>query len=299
MVSLSPSAGSPKACYQCRQCGNEFTRKKPSPARAANGERCLYCSRQCYFDAKKAMAIAAQKKRDAAGGGAELAASIGNWMHQWDRLHGRHLPPTPIAFCKRCSRSFSTSGLRGRRASYCSRECSFAERKERQCFACGETVLNAAPVARACCEACKKDAALVARRECRRRTRRLVGNHRRRCRTYGGRFNPAVTRLAVFKRDGFFCHICGQQTSEEYRHDDPRSPTIDHHPIPLSKGGDHDWHNVRCACSRCNAIKSDRMEDETSHAPQAPSRCSEDPQITNHPLAAEGRPQVFGGGGST
>jgi 5-methylcytosine-specific restriction endonuclease McrA len=43
-----------------------------------------------------------------------------------------------------------------------------------------------------------------------------------------------------------------------YHHDDPLSATVDHHPIPLSKGGDHDWHNVRCACKRCNELKGNK-----------------------------------------
>jgi 5-methylcytosine-specific restriction endonuclease McrA len=28
----------------------------------------------------------------------------------------------------------------------------------------------------------------------------------------------------------------------------------------LSKGGDHDWHNVRCACRQCNSRKSDAWD---------------------------------------
>jgi 5-methylcytosine-specific restriction endonuclease McrA len=36
--------------------------------------------------------------------------------------------------------------------------------------------------------------------------------------------------------------------------------TVDHHPIPLSKGGDHDWHNVRCAHRKCNSEKRDRWD---------------------------------------
>jgi 5-methylcytosine-specific restriction endonuclease McrA len=35
--------------------------------------------------------------------------------------------------------------------------------------------------------------------------------------------------------------------------------TIDH-VVPMSKGGLHVWGNVQCACQRCNASKSDKIE---------------------------------------
>jgi 5-methylcytosine-specific restriction endonuclease McrA len=64
----------------------------------------------------------------------------------------------------------------------------------------------------------------------------------------------------VFKRDGYVCHLCGKNTHRVFSHHDPLSATVDHHPIPLSKGGDHDWHNVRCACKRCNELKGNKWD---------------------------------------
>jgi 5-methylcytosine-specific restriction endonuclease McrA len=56
------------------------------------------------------------------------------------------------------------------------------------------------------------------------------------------------------------CHICRKKTHKIYSSHDPLSATVDHHPIPLSKGGDHDWHNVRCACKRCNELKGNKWD---------------------------------------
>jgi 5-methylcytosine-specific restriction endonuclease McrA len=88
----------------------------------------------------------------------------------------------------------------------------------------------------------------------------MYGSYRKRCRAYGGFFNPDVRPIDVFVHDKWKCHICGAKTHKVFRVGDPRSATVDHHPIPLSKGGDHDWHNVRCACFRCNSIKSDQWD---------------------------------------
>jgi 5-methylcytosine-specific restriction endonuclease McrA len=57
------------------------------------------------------------------------------------------------------------------------------------------------------------------------------------------------------ERDGFRCHICKRECKKSGKHSDVRVATVDHHPVPLSRGGDHDWHNVRCACMGCNSRK--------------------------------------------
>jgi len=60
---------------------------------------------------------------------------------------------------------------------------------------------------------------------------------------------------AVFDRDGWKCGLCGVKTLRSKRgtmHD--RAPVLDHI-IPLSKGGDHTYKNVQCACNSCNSAK--------------------------------------------
>lgn len=78
-------------------------------------------------------------------------------------------------------------------------------------------------------------------------------------------FRPhvALTRRAVFARDGGRCVYCGAAAS-----------TIDH-VLPRSRGGEHVWENVVAACSRCNHLKADSTLSELGwrlrRAPAAPS----------------------------
>jgi 5-methylcytosine-specific restriction endonuclease McrA len=74
----------------------------------------------------------------------------------------------------------------------------------------------------------------------------------------------AITRRSVFARDGHRCQYCGGQAEN-----------IDH-VTPRSRGGAHIWENVVAACRRCNALKEDRLLEETGftlrrmpHAPRS------------------------------
>jgi len=92
------------------------------------------------------------------------------------------------------------------------------------------------------------------------RHKKDCGDFRKRCAKFGVPYDPKVTRPAVFERDGFKCHICNKPTLLKYvvknGRAHPRSPTVDHHPYPLSAGIlGHQWNNVRCACLRCNVRK--------------------------------------------
>lgn len=77
---------------------------------------------------------------------------------------------------------------------------------------------------------------------------------------YGARV--ALSRRAVFARDGHRCQYCGS-TAEN----------IDH-VVPRSRGGTHTWDNVVAACRRCNSHKEDRFLHEVGmrlpHNPVAP-----------------------------
>lgn len=60
----------------------------------------------------------------------------------------------------------------------------------------------------------------------------------------------ALSRRAVFARDGYRCQYCGAAAE-----------SIDH-VVPRSKGGTHTWDNVVAACRACNARKEDRLPQE-------------------------------------
>jgi 5-methylcytosine-specific restriction endonuclease McrA len=64
------------------------------------------------------------------------------------------------------------------------------------------------------------------------------------------RAHAALTRRAVFARDGWVCQYCGQSAEN-----------VDH-VIPRSRGGEHSWDNVVAACRRCNSRKENRFPHE-------------------------------------
>jgi 5-methylcytosine-specific restriction endonuclease McrA len=63
-----------------------------------------------------------------------------------------------------------------------------------------------------------------------------------------------VTRKNLYARDGNTCMYCG----EKFHGADL---TLDHI-IPKSRGGDGSWHNLVCACKKCNHRKADRTPEE-------------------------------------
>lgn len=80
------------------------------------------------------------------------------------------------------------------------------------------------------------------------------------------RRTAALSRRGVFLRDGGTCQYCGR-----------RAESIDH-VVPRSRGGGHTWDNVVAACGRCNAVKRDRLVEETTmrlrRHPQPPQHLS-------------------------
>ena len=64
------------------------------------------------------------------------------------------------------------------------------------------------------------------------------------------RARAALTRRAVFARDGWVCQYCGVQAEN-----------VDH-VVPKSRGGEHSWENVVAACRRCNSKKENRLPHE-------------------------------------
>jgi 5-methylcytosine-specific restriction endonuclease McrA len=64
------------------------------------------------------------------------------------------------------------------------------------------------------------------------------------------RTRAALTRRAVFARDGWVCQYCGAPAEN-----------VDH-VFPKSRGGRHAWENVVAACRRCNSRKENRLPHE-------------------------------------
>jgi len=223
----------------CGHCGCTF--RRPSRKPKANGQprdANKYCSQDCFYEA--VTAGTQQFKGRLFGVNAQMA----DWFMEWDdqriardkclqRLETFHP-------CEQCGNA--TDNPR-----FCSTRCMFAWRGTVAC-ACGAIIADATWRTRACDSCVKKH------------RRKHPHSYRKRCRKYGGHYNSKCTRKGVLERDSFRCHVCHRKCLSPamlrlkgYDHNHPRSATVDHYPVPLSKGGDHDWDNVKCACRQCNS----------------------------------------------
>jgi len=169
-------------------------------------------------------------------------------------LFFRRLPS--VRECPVCKKSHACS--RSRKHPHCSRECFYADKTPATCMRCKKPMLVAfagsnfeqrllAPVCNRC---------LLAKA----RKRYGCRDFRSRCMRFGVAFDPAVKPRLVFDRDRRICHICKRKTLEVFTwvggKPHTMSPTVDHHPYPLSAGVmGHTWDNVRCACWGCNTAK--------------------------------------------
>lgn len=68
-----------------------------------------------------------------------------------------------------------------------------------------------------------------------------------------------ISRLDVFERDNWTCHICRRKIDKTLRLPHPLAATLDHI-LPLCRGGQHVYSNVAAAHAYCNFTKSDRID---------------------------------------
>ena len=147
---------------------------------------------------------------------------------------------------------------KSRKHSHCSRECFYKDKTPATCMRCKKQMLVAFAgsnfqerIKSPLCDRC-----LIAKA----RKRYGCRDFRSRCMRFGVPFDPAVKPKLVFDRDRRICHICKRKTLQVFTwvggKPHPMSPTVDHHPYPLSAGVmGHTWDNVRCACWGCNTAK--------------------------------------------
>lgn len=132
--------------------------------------------------------------------------------------------PKPVArTCKRCGKTFVPK--RANYATYCSRECAFADR-----------------------------AVAITEARARKTVPWRFGAGDASCRRRARRYGRAVERivpLEVYERDGWKCGICGKKVDRRLRWPHPMSASLDHI-VPLSRDGDHVATNVQLAHHSCN-----------------------------------------------
>jgi hypothetical protein len=225
-------------CCKFSKCGKGLTKRDQKE----------YCDRACYFAAIDA------GEQQFRGRVRDAWAALADWFsgNSWAKPteHGRHPTYKPRPLCEVCSKECNHRNSR-----CCSYECTKKWRGPRPCK-CGQMVLDAKLQGPACCEQCRRKL----RAEQRRRLKKQIGHYRKKCRKYGGFYNSKCRRKDILARDRYRCHLCGRKCRNDSQWNHPRAATVDHHPVPLSKGGDHDWHNVRCACRKCNSEKRDKWD---------------------------------------
>jgi hypothetical protein len=204
---------------QCAECGTTFTRKQHRSHAQWAKQTC--CTTACAntVRAKQQTKLPATTRR--------AGERWARWWEQerrredrlelrsWKRKHGPHCRLT----AKPTTRHFVA----------------------RWCKACGAEWLNYSE---------RMDADYCS--PCNAKRWRDDGRHKRRAWKANAANHEVVSAEEVFKRDGYRCQICGTKTRGKF----PAltSPSLDHI-IPLSKGGEHSYLNVQCACFGCNSRK--------------------------------------------
>lgn len=163
---------------------------------------------------------------------------------------------TNRGLCKECShesRKIKKAEQRRRRLGRTALPPYFCKRHAQRsghCKECGETfhytphlghtILN---VVRSYCS-----------RQCQKRSSDRVKARARRAKVKGALVS-SVNYNKVFERDAWRCGLCGRKTNKNKRGTQHSLAPVVDHIIPLSKGGEHTYRNVQCACHECNSVK--------------------------------------------
>lgn len=237
----------------CFKCGKEFRRNSTMNYKRG---RPKYCSRDCSF--------AALRDGERRTGKAKvclprLTRRLIAWFDGWENDSIRPGPKT--GRCECCKKGFYRKKAKQK---YCSTICRNLAPKSEQI---------ARPRVVTCCHCGKKAvkkrkgnhtwACFKCRQQTIRRSRKTQSLKRRgserfrtRCRKFGGFFNPRCKAQDIYTADRYKCQQCGRTVVHDKTNWNRQdAATVDHHPVPLSRGGDHDWHNVRTCCRRCNTKK--------------------------------------------
>lgn len=174
----------------------------------------------------------------------------------------KKLPPLDPRPCLTCGESFQPVR---RNNVYCSTPCAMApvRVKEREKLRAEAAARGPRPVRLCSREGC--EGKHLARGLCGRHYRALRrseghndgylrnGDDRERAAHWGVPWE-LIDRAAVFARDGWKCHLCGELVDRLALFPAPESPSLDH-VVPMSRGGGHLWGNVATAHLGCNVRK--------------------------------------------
>lgn len=237
-----------KACM-CQNCGSVIVVGKARSSRV-NTHPEVYCDKQCA-EADRSRVYQMRKIAD-------------------KTVLSKGLMPRAVASkvvfcdCQHCSRRFATAQTR----QFCSADCMQGYRE-------GLAKANRLQWAIERIERQKKYATLQSCKQCGIQytsltqngklycSRRCVAKYARKNREHIARSSTRIgggfSSLDVFKAAKWKCRLCGIKVHQATGQHSETQATIDH-VVPMSRGGLHVWGNVQCACQRCNASKSDKIE---------------------------------------
>jgi hypothetical protein len=224
----------------CQHCGALITRE-----RCGKDSR-KYCHKGCYFAAVR------EGKQQFKGRKHDISAALADWAYEWDARRPRprkQRPRRQMPLCQTCGTEVNEGASR-----FCCDECMAAWRGDRPCNVCSSTVSGCRSQGKVSCRKCKTEA----KRKYRKQYKRELGSHRKRVRKGGGLWNSSVRRSVVFAQDRYRCYLCRKKCKLGICYNDPLAATVDM-VVPASKGGDWDYYNLRCACRRCNSLKSNKL----------------------------------------
>lgn len=88
--------------------------------------------------------------------------------------------------------------------------------------------------------------------QCRRRARQQVN---------GAKWISKAKRIALYERDEYMCHICGELTEPDAPTGSAWFPSLDHI-VPVSQGGSDDPDNLATCHMYCNAVRATQTVDQ-------------------------------------
>ena len=230
-----------KIKYVCKECGIEYERY------ASDDVRGMFCSRECHMI----------------------------WEHKhhkpWSKYRYKAVSSIPLKWvyqciCPECGKHFETD-IESKK--YCSQECArLGQLKKVHNLKAGKFV----PQKRKC-KWCNKEFSttfenqrqVFCSTECCKKYWLKQGVKNREERLRGAAlvdFDISLSKLC--ERDKGICYICGKPVNWDDHYSKngyfiagDMYPSIEHI-IPISKGGEHSWSNVKLAHRRCNYLKSNR-----------------------------------------
>ena len=227
--------------FACEWCSKRFGGKHADGRRRSGNVANRFCSRDCAFEFRRVRGVAGSvtcevnaicsltwvgeaRKICVACGKPRGRLSTGLYCrnHNCPLAHKRGVP-TGMSKCKYCGKCWKASSR------YSLKRCP------------------------ECIEKIEKRHAKEWKRD--------HGNHRKRCRVYGGRYTP-VKQDRIFERDNWACKMCGsavRRGQKMFKGCDLRTYASIDHIIPLSRGGSHTEDNLQTLCMYCNSHKRDKM----------------------------------------